>query len=122
MRKSLVSSLPLAILLLLLSTLPASAGTENCPGGALCVYWDSSFRGTQYKFFGSNDSWHSWAIADDDSSWYNAGLSGMDVVVMEHVNGGGEPNCIRWTAAIALGLGLNDQGSSNYWNWGCGPP
>jgi hypothetical protein len=123
MRKSLQAALfaiPVAAALLLTGSGPAAAAPPGCPAGALCVYRDINYAWGPYKFFGTNYSWHQWAIADRDSSWFNNGTSGRSARVWEHVGYSG-----RVEVCIARGHGIRNQwwfddlGSSNDWPSRC---
>ncbi len=76
-----LAALPLGAISL--SAPPAQAAPNGCASGALCVYWDTFYRGSKYQFFGSNSSWAAWAIENDDSSWFNNGTSGLSVRVYD---------------------------------------
>lgn len=93
--------------------------TQFCESTYLCVWWDSHYGGSRYIFGGNNSSWHSWAIADDDSSTYNNGTSGLRAAVYTSTSGTG-------TRIVCLPMGSwashhspNDSGSSNYWLSAC---
>ncbi|MBC8364833.1 MAG: peptidase inhibitor family I36 protein [Actinobacteria bacterium] len=95
------------------------AGWAFCPYGALCAYWDSHYSGNRYQFFGTNSSWHSWGIADDDSSSRNNGTTGMRARIWEHTNyGGRQIVCLPKGTRVAH-HSPNDKGSSNDWQWFC---
>lgn len=96
----------------------AGAASGDCGSGYLCAWWDSNYNGARYQFAGNNASWHSWAIADDDSSWYNHGTSGLRVQVYRDVNYVSSTVCLSMGQKIASNAGANNKGSSNLWN-GC---
>lgn len=90
-----------------------------CPSTALCVWYNSHYGGSRYNFYGSNTSWHAWAIADDDSSSYNNGTSGLAVSIYEHTGyGGRRVICLR-RGSWASHHSPNDVGSSNRWVSAC---
>ena len=102
-----------------LGALPASAALSDCQSGYLCAWWDINYSGSKYQFGGNNTSWNAWAIADDDSSWYNHGTSGMKVAVYNDTNyTGGTTVCLTQGQYVAWNYSANDRGSSNQWNWG----
>lgn len=123
MRKSVQAAFfgtSLAAALIVGTSEPASAAPPGCPAGALCVYRDVNYAWGPYKFFGTNDSWHQWAIADRDSSWFNNGTSGRRARVWEHVGRSGRVEvCIARGTGIANQWWFDDMGSSNDWPWGC---
>ena len=90
-----------------------------CPSGALCVWWDSHYRGSRYDFFGSNTSWHSYAIADDDSSSYNNGTTGAAVSIYTNTGYGGQRVVCLRRGSWASHHSPNDAGSSNKWVSSC---
>jgi hypothetical protein len=90
-----------------------------CPSGALCAYWDSHENGDQYQFFGDNGSWHSWAIADDDSSSWNRGTTGLRVEIRANTNHGGARIVCLLRGAWQSHHVPNDAGSSNRWLSSC---
>ncbi len=94
---------------------PAVAAPNGCASGALCVYWDTFYRGGKYQFFGSNSSWGPWAIEDDDSSWFNNGTSGLAVRVYENRGYGGSSICFPRGTGDQIALAEDDRGSSNLW-------
>jgi peptidase inhibitor family I36 len=102
----------------------AMAGTDSidaasdCPSTYLCVWWDSGFGNPRYQFAGNNTSWHAWAIADDDSSWYNHGTSGLRVQVYRDVNYVSTTICVAHSQQVSFNSFANDKGSSNKWG-GC---
>lgn len=90
-----------------------------CPSGALCVWRDSHYRGSRYDFFGSNTSWHSWPIADEDSSSYNNGTSGLAVSIYTNTGYGGQRVVCLRRGSWASHHSPNDEGSSNRWVSSC---
>lgn len=93
--------------------------TAYCASGNLCVWWDSHYGGNRYTFGGSNPTWSSWAIANDDSSSYNNGTSGLRVSIYTGPN-------YTDTRVVCLAKGSftghhspNDSGDSNVWVSSC---
>jgi hypothetical protein len=96
----------------------AHAAASDCPSTYLCVWWDSGFGNPRYQFAGNNTSWHAWAIADDDSSWYNHGTSGLRVQVYRDINYVSTTICVAHSQQVSFNSFANDKGSSNKWG-GC---
>lgn len=96
----------------------AGAASGDCGSGNLCAWYDSNYNGSRYQFAGNNTSWHSWAIADDDSSWYNRGTSGLRVQVYKNTNYNSTTICLSMGQKVSGNSSANDEGSSNKWN-GC---
>jgi hypothetical protein len=109
-------ALPLGVLV---AAPTADAAPNGCASGALCVYWDTFYRGGKYQFFGSNSSWGAWAIEDDDSSWFNNGTSGLAVRVYDNRGYGGGSKCFRRGTGDQTAIAVDDRGSSNLWVSGC---
>lgn len=93
--------------------------TAYCASGYLCVWWDSHYSGNRYSFGGSNTTWSSWAIANDDSSSYNHGTSGLRVSIYTGPN-------YTDTRVVCLAMGSyvghhspGDSGDSNVWVSSC---
>lgn len=109
-----------------LTAAPASADAVSpstvgayCPSTYLCVYWDSHYGGDRYQFGGSNTSWGSWAIANDDSSSWNKGTSGLKSSIYTGPN-------YTDTRVVCLSMGgwaahhsPGDSGDSNVWVSDC---
>lgn len=96
----------------------AHAATSDCGAGNLCVWRDSGYSNSRYSFAGNNTSWHAWAIADEDSSWFNNGTSGANVQVYRDTGYVNTTVCVRYKSAISYNSYANDKGSSNRWG-GC---
>lgn len=96
----------------------AQAAKSDCPSTYLCAWWDTSYNGARYQFAGNNWTWHWWAIADDDSSWYNHGTSGANVQVYRDVGYSSTTICVHYNTSYASNSFANDKGSSNKWS-GC---
>jgi hypothetical protein len=97
----------------------SAASLASCPAGALCVYDQTYYNGTLYRFFGTNSSWAPYGIEDRNASWFNNGTSGRWARIWEH------RSCTGNWHAIARGVGVYDgsgsvvykKGSSNDWPW-----
>jgi hypothetical protein len=112
---ALAASFPLG-----LAAAPAAQAAPNgCASGALCVYWDTFYRGSKYQFFNSNSSWGAYAIENDDSSWFNNGTSGLAVRVYEDRGYGGSSICFSRGDGDQIALAVDDRGSSNLWVSSC---
>lgn len=96
----------------------SATAANTCNPGYYCVYWNANYGGNEYLFAGNNASWHSWAIADDDSSSWNGGTSGMGVILYRDTNYRTQLGCLPdgrgWTQHRP-----NDSGSGNQWTWSC---
>lgn len=115
-RRLVITVALVASMLPVMGALPALAAPPGgCPSGALCVHWDSYYRGAQYRFFGTNSSWGPWAIENDDSSWFNNGTSGMGVRVHWYRGQGGPSQCWDRGEGELISLYNQDKGSSNVW-------
>ena len=108
---------------LLVPSAPAAAHdppmTAYCPATYLCVWWNSHYDGNRYQFGGSNPSWAAWSIANDDSSSYNHGTSGLRVSIYTGPD-------YTDTRVVCLPMGTftghhspNDSGDSNVWVGSC---
>lgn len=104
---------------------PSPAKADNiaplafCSSTYLCVYWDSHYGGNRYSFAGDNDTWSTWAIANDDSSSWNNGTSGARARIYTGPN-------LTDTRVVCLTMGSyaahhspNDSGDSNVWTSSC---
>lgn len=95
------------------------AGSPVCDSGALCVWYDTHYTGSRFMFFGTNASWHTWAIADDDSSSKNNGTTGLRARIWQNTSYGGTLiECLAQGVKVAHN-DPNDEGSSNDWQWSC---
>lgn len=93
--------------------------TAFCASTYLCVWWNSHYGGDRFQFAGNNTSWHSWGIADDDSSSYNNGTSGYRVAIYVNTQyEGGRIVCLP-RGSWASHHSPNDEGSSNRWLSSC---
>lgn len=95
-----------------------SPGTY-CGSTYLCVWYDAHYGGNRYSFGGNNASWHTWAIADDDSSSYNNGTSGSAVGIYVNTNYEGQRIVCLPRGSWASHHSPNDEGSSNRWLSSC---
>lgn len=93
--------------------------TAFCGSTYLCVWWNSHYGGDRYSFAGNNTSWHSWAIADDDSSSYNNGTSGARVAIYVNTQYEGSRIVCLPMGSWASHHSPNDAGSSNRWLSSC---
>jgi len=97
----------------------AAAAPYGCPSGALCVYWDTFYRGAMTPFERSNRSWERFDIENDDSSWFNNGTTGMAVRVYDGRNYEGGSKCFPRGTGDQAAVAVDDRGSSNEWLWRC---
>ena len=97
---------------------PASAATSDCLAGNLCVWKDSNFSNSRYQFGGDNAHWGAYAIADNDSSWYNKKAGSTRVQVYQDGDYHNTTICVGAGVAISSNSFANDKGSSNKWG-GC---
>lgn len=110
----------LATAIFSLALLPLGAGTAaaapgGCTSGSLCVYRDINYNNGPWRFPGNEDNWHDWAIANNDSSWFNNGTSGRVAKVYRGVAwSGGVYKCMNRGQGFRAGI-TDDAGSSNYW-------
>jgi hypothetical protein len=98
----------------------SATSLSSCPAGALCVYDQTYFNGTLYRFFGTNSSWGPYGIEDRNASWFNNGTTGRWARIWEN------RSCTGSFDAVARGVGVYDgsiaspvykKGSSNDWPW-----
>ncbi len=90
-----------------------ASGPGDCPSTKLCVWQNANYVDPRYQFGGNNSSWHFYAIADEDSSWYNNGASGARVQVYKNTGYITASVCIGYKQAISNNSFAHYQGSSN---------
>ncbi len=96
---------------------PAAAMPSNCPAGAACIYWNTNYNPTPYKFYGAYSSWGPWAIEDDDSSWCNNGTTGRLARIWTGRGYTGAWQAFPRGACWPHDAGFDNRGSSNDWPW-----
>jgi len=102
----------------------AAAVVPYCPDAYLCVWKDANYSSTRYDFKYNNPNWgntRNREIENEDSSWWNAGLSGSysSVIVYKDAGYNGYSFCLDRGHGKASDRGMNDNGNGNEWVNSC---
>jgi hypothetical protein len=102
----------------------ATAMVPYCPDAYLCVWKDANYQGPRYDFKYNNPNWgntRNWQIENEDSSWWNAGLSGSYSSVFVYRDAGyvGYSFCLDRGHGRASDGSMNDRGNGNKWVNSC---
>jgi hypothetical protein len=103
-----------------LTAVPASAAPGGCKVTYLCVYRNTFYDDGPFQFAGANRSWSAWPrIANDDSSWFNNGTSGLAAAVYDARDFQIRTICLERGTGNRIALSKQDRGSSNRWLQEC---
>jgi hypothetical protein len=118
--RALVVSTLLSAAFVMVDVLPAAAAPP-CEVAHLCVWWNANYQPgpgqTGSYNFEFDNWWNNWAIKDDDSSWYDNGVS---TTLSVQVQSCGAFNCsrtvcLRRLQGISYSSTANDRGDRNDW-------
>lgn len=114
-----------------LTPAPAQAAPAQCPSGSFCIYRDVQYRGGVYAASGDDNWWYndlfsnrSKVVADNDSSWFNNGITGPGIpsyvrVYEDAYQNGAMTICLRAGTGFPSKPASSDRGGSHGWHFSC---
>jgi len=107
----------LAALFVSVISVAGVAYISDCGSGNFCAWVNTSYGGTPYQVFGSDNNWPGW-IDNDEESVYNHGTTGMVVTVFDYNYKLGDLYCVLSGQAFSSLSHPND-GNSHGWYYYC---
>lgn len=109
-------------LLLLLTSLPASAIPSTCEDwpGRTCIYTSTGYTGSVTRLSGNNSSWSAWSAFNNEDSAWNNGTTGLGFRTFKEETWVTPSWCLpRGFGYSNISTANDNDGESNLWTSYC---